>query len=160
MLIESWAPAIKLKAKVAKWPKQYLATTKRLWRHCGGHLLATSHCAIVLRALCPQQYKRSWPILGFPPLSHCTPHIVTLPRLFAHMLPPSANSAPLADVFRARVTSLIKEQLKPIVTELATQQQTILTHLALLRHNHNVNNYQSTRLENIRDLEQSIKCAC
>lgn len=76
------------------------------------------------------------------------------------MLPPSANSAPLADVFRARVTSLIKEQLKPIVTELATQQQTILTHLALLRHNHNVNNYQSTRLENIRDLEQSIKCAC
>ena len=60
VLIESWAPVIKLKAKVAKWPKQYLATTKRLWQHCGGHLPATSHCAIVLRALCPQQYKRSW----------------------------------------------------------------------------------------------------
>lgn len=75
------------------------------------------------------------------------------------MLPPSANSTPLSDVFRARVTFLIKEQLKPIVTELAAQQQTILTHLALLRHNHNVNDYQSTRMENIRDLEQSIKCA-
>jgi hypothetical protein len=74
------------------------------------------------------------------------------------MLPPSANSGPLSDVFKARVTSLIQEQLKPIVTELATQQQTLLTHLALLRHNHNVNDYQSTRLEDIRNLEQSIKC--
>lgn len=73
------------------------------------------------------------------------------------MLPPSANSGPLSDVFKARVTSLIQEQLKPIVTELATQQQALLTHLALLRHNHNVNDYQSTRLEDIRNLEQSIK---
>jgi len=75
------------------------------------------------------------------------------------MLPPSANSGPLLDVFKAKVTSLIQEQLKPIVTELATQQQTILTHFALLKHNHNVNDYQMTRLESIRDLEQSIKCA-
>jgi hypothetical protein len=75
------------------------------------------------------------------------------------MLPPSANSGPLSDVFKAKVTSLIKEQLKPIVTELAAQQQTLLTHIALLKHNHNVNDYQMTRMENIRDLEQSIKCA-
>jgi hypothetical protein len=75
------------------------------------------------------------------------------------MLPPNANSGPLSDVFKAKVASLIKEQLKPIVTELAAQQQTLLTHIALLKHNHNVNDYQMTRLENIRDLEQSIKCA-
>ena len=74
------------------------------------------------------------------------------------MLPSSANSGPLSDIFKAKVTSLIQEQLKPIVTELATQQQTLLTHLALLRHNHNVNDYQSTRMEDIRNLEQSIKC--
>jgi len=75
------------------------------------------------------------------------------------MLPPSANSGPLSDAFRAKVTSLIQEQLKPIVTELAAQQQTLLNHLALLKHNHNVNDYQMTRLESIRDLEQSVKCA-
>ena len=75
------------------------------------------------------------------------------------MLPPSANSDPLSDAFKAKVASLIQEQLKPIVTELAAQQQTLLNQLALLKHNHNVNDYQMTRLENIRDLEQSIKCA-
>lgn len=67
------------------------------------------------------------------------------------------NSTPLYDVFKAKVTSMIQEQLKPIVTELASQEKTILNHLALLKHNHNVNDYQMTRLENIRDLEQSIK---
>jgi hypothetical protein len=75
------------------------------------------------------------------------------------MFPPSANPGPLSDAFKARITSLIQEQLKPIVTELAAQQQTLLNNLALLKHNHNVNDYQMTRLESIRDLEQSIKCA-
>ena len=75
------------------------------------------------------------------------------------MLTPSADSGPLSDVFKAKITSLIQEQLKPIVTELAAQQQTLLSNLALLKHNHNVNDYQMTRLENIRDLEQSIKYA-
>ena len=75
------------------------------------------------------------------------------------MLPPSAKSEPVPDAFKAKITSLIQEQLKPIVTELAAQQKTLLNNLALLRHNHNVNDYQMTRLENIRDLEQSIKCA-
>ena len=74
------------------------------------------------------------------------------------MFPPSANSGPLSDVFKARVTSLIQEQLKPVVTELAAQQQILLTNLALLRHNHNINDYQSSRMEDIRNLEQSIKC--
>ncbi|KAI0299310.1 hypothetical protein BC826DRAFT_967152 [Russula brevipes] len=72
------------------------------------------------------------------------------------MLPPSANSGPLYDVFRAKVTSLIQEQLKPVVTELAAQQQTLLTHISLLKHNHNVNSYQMARLENLRDLGQSV----
>ena len=75
------------------------------------------------------------------------------------MLPPSADSGPLSDVFKAKVTALIQEQLKPIVTELAAQQKTLLSNLALLKHNHNVNDYQMTRLENIRNLEQSIKYA-
>jgi MoxR-like ATPase len=75
------------------------------------------------------------------------------------MLPPSADSSPVSDAFKARITSLIQEQLKPIVTELAAQQRTLLNNLALLKHNHNVNDYQMTRLENIRDLEQSIKYA-
>ena len=75
------------------------------------------------------------------------------------MLPPRANSDPVSDAFKAKITSLIQEQLKPIVTELAAQQKTLLNNLALLRHNHNVNDYQMTRLESIRDLEQSIKCA-
>ena len=73
------------------------------------------------------------------------------------MLPPSADSGPLSDVFKAKVTALIQQQLKPIVTELAAQQKTLLSNLALLTHNHNVNDYQMTRLENIRNLEQSIK---
>jgi hypothetical protein len=73
------------------------------------------------------------------------------------MSPFSANPGPLSDAFKAKVTSLIQEQLKPIVTEVAAQQQTLLNHLALLKHNHNVNDYQMTRLENIRNLEQSIK---
>jgi len=75
------------------------------------------------------------------------------------MLPPSANFSHLPDAFKAKITSLIQEQLKPIVTELAVQQQTLLNNLALLKHNHNVNDYQTTRLEAIRDLEQSVKCA-
>jgi hypothetical protein len=75
------------------------------------------------------------------------------------MSPPSSNSGPLSDVFKAKVSSVIQEQLKPIITELAAQQQTLLTHLALLKHNHNVNDYQMARLENIRNLEQSIKYA-
>jgi len=69
------------------------------------------------------------------------------------------NSNPLSDVFKAKVTSLILDQLKPIVTELAVQHQMLQTHLALLKHNHNVNDYQMIKLENIRDLEQSIKYA-
>ena len=73
------------------------------------------------------------------------------------MLPPSTDSGPLSDVFKAKVTSLVQEQLNPIVTELATQQQRLLTNLALLKHNHNVNDHQMMRLESIRDLEQSIK---
>lgn len=85
---------------------------------------------------------------------HCIPNDILL-----HMLPSTLNSRPLPDVFMAKVTSLIQEQLKPIVIELAAQQQTLLTHLALLKHNHNVNDYQMTRLENIRNLEQSIKFA-
>ena len=75
------------------------------------------------------------------------------------MSPPSVNSSPASDSIKAKITSLIQEQLKPIVTELAAQQQTLLNNLALLKHNHNVNDYQSTRLEGIRDLEQSVKCA-
>jgi len=75
------------------------------------------------------------------------------------LLPPSMNSNPLSDVFKAKVTSLILDQLKPIVTELAVQHQMLQTHLALLKHNHNVNDYQMIKLENIRDLEQSIKYA-
>lgn len=74
-------------------------------------------------------------------------------------MPPSTNSGNVSDAFKAKITSLIQEQLKPIVTELAGQQQTLLNNLALLRHNHNVNDYQMTRLESIRDLEQSVKCA-
>lgn len=75
------------------------------------------------------------------------------------MLPPGTDSGPLSNIFKAKVTSLIQEQLKPIVTELAAQQRTLLSNLALLKHNHNLNDYQITRLENIRDLEQSIKYA-
>jgi len=75
------------------------------------------------------------------------------------MLPPNANSSHLPDALKGKIASLIQEQLKPIVTELAAQQQALLNNLALLKHNHNVNDYQMTRLENIRDLEQSVKCA-
>ncbi|KAI0286057.1 hypothetical protein BGY98DRAFT_944782 [Russula aff. rugulosa BPL654] len=64
------------------------------------------------------------------------------------MLPPSANSDPVSDAFKAKITSLIQEQLKPIVTELAAQQKTLLT----------ISHYSGTitTLENIRDLEQSV----
>lgn len=72
------------------------------------------------------------------------------------MSPPSTNSSAITDALKAKITSLVKEQLKPIVTELAAQQRTLHNNLALLRHNHNVNDYQMTRLESIRDLEQSV----
>jgi hypothetical protein len=75
------------------------------------------------------------------------------------MSPPRADSSPPSDVFKVKITNVIQEQLKPIIAELASQQEALLTHLALLRHNHNVNDYQMTRLENIRNLEQSIKYA-
>lgn len=78
--------------------------------------------------------------------------------LFLQMSSPIANFESISDEFKEKITSLIKEQLKRIVTELAAQEKTLLSNLALLRHNHNVNDYQTTRLENIRDLEQSVKC--
>lgn len=92
-------------------------------------------------------------------LNSLTAPLTSRYQQLSEMLPPSADSGPLSDVFKAKITSLIQEQLKPIVTELAAQQQTLLSNLALLKHNHNVNDYQMTRLENIRDLEQSIKYA-
>ena len=64
----------------------------------------------------------------------------------------------LSELIKIKVTSLIQERLKPIVSELAAQHRMLQTHSALLKYNHNVNDYQMGRLENLRDLEQSIKC--
>ncbi len=64
----------------------------------------------------------------------------------------------LSELIKVKVASLIQERLEPIVNELAAQHQMLQTHSALLKHNHNVNHYQMTKLENLRDLEQSIKC--
>ena len=64
----------------------------------------------------------------------------------------------LSDLIKTKVASLIQEHFKPIIDELAAQRRMLQTHSALLKHNHNVNDYQMTRLENLRDLEQSIKC--
>lgn len=92
--------------------------------------------------------------------SHCAPTLrYQQLSTTTIMSPPSVDSGPLPDVFRAKLTTLVRDQLKPIVAELAAQQETILSHIALLKHNYNVNDYQMTRLENIRNLEQSIKCA-
>ncbi|KAH9013269.1 hypothetical protein EDB85DRAFT_1899836 [Lactarius pseudohatsudake] len=66
------------------------------------------------------------------------------------------DTGALSELIKAKVTSLIQEHLKPIVNELAAQQRMLQTHSALLKYNHNVNDYQMARLENLRDLEQSI----
>ena len=68
------------------------------------------------------------------------------------------DASALSELIKTKVASLIQEHLKPVVSELAAQQQILQTHSALLRYNHNVNDYQMGRLENLRDLEQSIKC--
>ena len=68
------------------------------------------------------------------------------------------DASALSEIIKAKVAALIQEQLKPVVSELAAQHQILQTHSALLRYNHNVNDYQMGRLENLRDLEQSIKC--
>lgn len=68
------------------------------------------------------------------------------------------DASALSEIIKAKVATLIQEQLKPVVSELAAQHQILQTHSALLRYNHNVNDYQMGRLENLRDLEQSIKC--
>jgi hypothetical protein len=73
------------------------------------------------------------------------------------MASPVADIGPLSELIKAKVASLIQEQLKPVIHELEAQHQMLLSHTALLRHNHNVNDYQMTRLENLRDLEQSVK---
>src|SRR6267154_2020345 len=120
---------------------------------CSPHPLVVVHWlhALTLR------YKRLRPKLRFPTYFLTAPPTSSFyPVSFLHMLPPSANFSHLPDAFKAKITSLIQEQLKPIVTELAVQQQTLLNNLALLKHNHNVNDYQTTRLEAIRDLEQSV----
>ncbi|KAH9072313.1 hypothetical protein EDB83DRAFT_214834 [Lactarius deliciosus] len=85
-----------------------------------------------------------------PPQSCChrTP---TLATAF-----PTMDTGALSELIKAKVTSLIQEHLKPIVNELAAQHRMLQTHSALLKYNHNVNDYQMTRLENLRDLEQSI----
>ncbi|KAI0251816.1 hypothetical protein BJV78DRAFT_1312712 [Lactifluus subvellereus] len=72
------------------------------------------------------------------------------------MASPSVNTGLLSDLIKAKVATLIQEQLQPVVHELAAQHQMLLSHTALLKHNHNVNDYQMTRLENLRNLEQSI----
>lgn len=66
------------------------------------------------------------------------------------------DASALSELIKAKVASLIQEHLKPVVSELAAQHQMLQTHSALLRYNHNVNDYQMGRLENLRDLEQSI----
>ncbi|KAH9000123.1 hypothetical protein EDB92DRAFT_1812545 [Lactarius akahatsu] len=66
------------------------------------------------------------------------------------------DTGALSELIREKVTSLIQEHLKPIVNELAAQHRMLQTHSALLKYNHNVNDYQMARLENLRDLEQSI----
>ncbi|KAF8268804.1 hypothetical protein EI94DRAFT_1726839 [Lactarius quietus] len=66
------------------------------------------------------------------------------------------DTGALSELIKTKVTCLIQEHLKPIVSELAAQHQMLQTHSALLRYNHNVNDYQMGRLENLRDLEQSI----
>lgn len=93
------------------------------------------------------------------PRSHCPTLRYQQLSAITIMSHPSVDPGPLSDVFRAKLTTLVRDQLKPIVAELAAQQETLLSHLALLKHNYNVNDYQMTRLENIRNLEQSIKCA-
>jgi hypothetical protein len=67
------------------------------------------------------------------------------------------DASALSELIKAKVASLIQEHLKPVVSELAAQHQMLQTHSALLRYNHNVNDYQMDKLENLRDLEQSIK---
>ncbi|KAH9004523.1 hypothetical protein EDB86DRAFT_1954567 [Lactarius hatsudake] len=69
---------------------------------------------------------------------------------------PTMDSGALSELIKTKVTSLIQEHLKPIVNELAAQHRMLQTHSALLKYNHNINDYQMTRLENLRDLEQSI----
>jgi hypothetical protein len=127
---------------------------KRLWQLCVGHR-PISHIP-----QWPREYKTlSVPVSTKPTLSlHPTLRYQQLSTITI-MSPPSVDSGPLSDVFKAKLTTLVRDQLKPIVAELAAQQETLLSHLALLRHNYNVNDYQMTRLENIRNLEQSIKCA-
>ncbi|KAH9066500.1 hypothetical protein EDB87DRAFT_1573471 [Lactarius vividus] len=66
------------------------------------------------------------------------------------------DTGALAELIKAKVASLIQEHLKPVVDELAAQHRMLQTHSALLKYNHNVNDYQMVRLENLRDLEQSI----
>ncbi|KAH9165103.1 hypothetical protein EDB89DRAFT_1911687 [Lactarius sanguifluus] len=66
------------------------------------------------------------------------------------------DTGALSELIKTKVTSLIQEHLKPIVNELAVQHRMLQTHSALLKYNHNVNDYQMARLENLRDLEQSI----
>ncbi|KAI0306056.1 hypothetical protein B0F90DRAFT_1814863 [Multifurca ochricompacta] len=72
------------------------------------------------------------------------------------MTSPIRNTTTLSELIKANLASLIQEHLRPIVDELAAQHRTLLTHSALLTHNHNVNDYQMARLENLRNLEQSI----
>ena len=69
------------------------------------------------------------------------------------------DTGALSELIKTKVVSLIQEHLRPIVNDLAAQHRMLQTHSALLKHNHNVNDYQMARLENLRDLEQSIKCA-
>jgi hypothetical protein len=73
------------------------------------------------------------------------------------MASPTVNTDPLSELIKTKVASLIEEQLRPVVHELEAQHQMLLSHTALLKHNHNVNDFKMTRLENLRNLEQSIK---
>ncbi|KAI9464455.1 hypothetical protein BJY52DRAFT_1184198 [Lactarius psammicola] len=66
------------------------------------------------------------------------------------------DTGALSELIKTKIASLIQEHLKPIVNELAAQQRMLQTHSALLKYNHNINDYQMARLENLRDLEQSI----
>ena len=72
---------------------------------------------------------------------------------------PTMDAGALSEIIKSKVASLIHEQLNPIISELAAQHRMLQTHSALLKYNHNVNDYQMSKLENLRDLEQSIKCA-
>jgi hypothetical protein len=73
------------------------------------------------------------------------------------MASPSVNTCTLSESIKTKVAALIQEQLQPVVHELAAQHQMLQSHTALLKHNHNVNDYQMGWIENLRDLEQSIK---